>query len=178
MATWRMRPTFDLQVGLGVQEVERALGAALVPDGRIVGRVLTRQVEMTVDQERHHTWSPHLNLIVWEDEEGVRLEGKFGPSPKVWTLFMALYAVCVFTGGAALIMASSQVLLGQPPWALWVAAAMACALVVVYGIATVGKSLGHDQMLELCAFVTESVEQHLASEDEGAYIGRGCEGAL
>jgi len=127
------------------------------PDCPFAIRMFTHQVEITVAPEQQHYWSPHLNLLVWESDAGARLEGRFGPSPRVWTMFMAMYGATIITAFVGATFGFSQVILGLSPWGIYLAVGMVLAVIAIYVGAQMGQRLGEDQMRELHGFVTNTV---------------------
>lgn len=68
-------------------------------------------------------------------------------------MFVAIYAVVVLFGVAALMYAAAQWILGQDPWALWGVPGAVVLWLIVYLSAFYGQGLGRDQMYELRSFV-------------------------
>lgn len=158
-----MRPRFRVPVRGDAQSARRRLQAALKAEGcRLKGGRVGERFELTVPDEDRHYWSPHLSLV-FDDEDGeLTAEGRFGPHPHVWTMFVAIYAHVVFIGIAGAMYGFSQWMVGEHPWALWALPITALLAALVYLSAFYGQGLGSDQMYELRAFVEEVLEH----EDE------------
>lgn len=143
-----LRPRFVARLSCPVDEAMTRLGAALASaeNTSCVGRLFVKQVEVTVPDEAQHTWSPYLNLVLREAGDQAQLEGTFGPSPGVWTFFLALYAAFTLSGAAGLIVASSQWMLKQQPTGLVVTGACMVLLAITYGAGITGRQRAHAQM--------------------------------
>jgi hypothetical protein len=160
MTDARMRPRFATQLPHAPQRAYELLAQRLEqPHCPFHGNLLPQQIELKVPAPQHHFWSPQLVLVFRDAPDGAHalLEGRFGPGPEVWTLFMASYAALTFSGAAMLILASSQWTVGQSPWGAWVALACALGLAITYAVALIGRTLGTPQMRELRAFVDQTL---------------------
>ena len=158
----RIRPRFRVAVGGEPETARRRLERAVRAGGGGVrgGRVGDR-LELSIPREERHYWSPHLSVVIDEDGGVVVAEGRFGPHPHVWTMFLAIYAVVIFAGLAGAMYGLSQWVMGQSPWALWTVPASAVLWALVYLSAFYGQGLGREQMYRLRSFV----EDALATED-------------
>ena len=143
-----LRPRFVARLSCPVDEVMARVETALADEHNTtcVGRLFTRQIEVTVPDDDQHTWSPYLNLVLRESGEQAQLEGTFGPSPSVWTLFLALYAALTLSGAAGLIVALSQWTLKQQPTGLVVTGACMVLLALTYAAGIAGRQRAHAQM--------------------------------
>ncbi len=145
-----MRPKFVIRVALPAEEVLQRMDHFFAHGSRkIRGRVLGRHMYLTVPRERQRFWSPTLDVDVLPDERGCELRGYFGPLPNVWTMFLAMYAVLILVGGAALLIACSQFILGQSPSALL--ALPLCILLagLLYLASLSGQKISADQIREI-----------------------------
>lgn len=143
-----LRPRFVARLTCPVDEVMARLQRALADERNTtcVGRLFNRQVEVTVPDDDQHTWSPYLNLVLRESGEQAQLEGTFGPSPNVWTFFLALYAAFTLSGAAGLIVALSQWTLKQQPTGLVATGACMVLLALTYAAGLAGRQRAHAQM--------------------------------
>jgi hypothetical protein len=144
-----MRPRFEMTVSVDPDRALERLRDHLDTSGcPCRGDVYERQVEVRICEREHHTWSPGLNVLLDEtDEGGARLRGTFGPNPSVWTMFMAGYAVSGMTMGTGLLVLSSQMMLrGEERWGGWLLLAGVVGCALVYGLARIGQRLAAPQM--------------------------------
>lgn len=153
-----MRPRIELSVGMSPEAVLARLRERLSgPDCPCRGAVANRAIEISMCDVHRHLWSPVLSVEVQDGPEGATLRGRFGPSPNVWSLFVALYTTTAILGVAGLMYGLSQVTLGVSPWALWgvpVAAGVGAAL---YAASFIGQGLGAEQMFVLLDHLERAV---------------------
>lgn len=86
------------------------------------------------------------------------LEGRFGPHPHVWTMFVAIYAHIAFLAIGGSMYGISQWMLHESPWALWLVPGAGLLAGVVYLSAFYGQGLGSEQMYVLRSFVADALE--------------------
>ncbi len=163
----RMRPRFRRRLDLSPDEVmQRLRDCKEAGDCPYVTHFHEHQVELTIPKERHHFWSPYLNLLI-EDGEGVaHLDGRFGPNVGVWTMFLAAYTVLGIAAAVGVMIGLSQWSLDQPLTGFVVAGVCLAAIAVVYGIAMVGQRLASPQMSEIRAFIEGTFVQLETTSDE------------
>lgn len=161
-----MRPRFQLEIPLPPKDVHGRLESKLACGGcPCRATVLGNHVEVTIRDDLRHFWSPHLSLELQEAEQGAVLNGLFGPSPNVWTMFLAGYAFLVLTGFFAGVFGLVQLSLGEPAWGLALAAASFLGCAIPYAGSVVGRRLAAEQMELLRCFLEESLQlEHLRSE--------------
>ena len=98
-------------------------------------------------------------------------DGRFGPHPHVWTLYVAVHGVGAITTLGAAIFGFSQHLSGQSPWALWALPAAPVLAGLVWALAFVGQSLGANQMVQLRHFVDAVAESSVAERSVRVDVG-------
>lgn len=124
------------------------------------GAITRDQVCLTMEEQ--HIWSPQLAMTLREVQPGQTLiHGRFGPQPHLWTFIVALYAVCAFSGIAALMLAWSQMLVGSSPTGFAILAVAGLFALAGYLSSAVGQRLGAQQMHELHELLHRSLEGHL-----------------
>lgn len=133
-----------------------------MPDCPCRGMVadLQRVIDLRVQPEERHLWSPALNLHVEpaEDGDGSVVHGLIGPEPGVWT-GIAFATVGIGTGLLFLLtFGTVQLSLGHSPWALWLAGILAIALLAVWAISRTGKRLAEPQTVVLRHFLEDALE--------------------
>ena len=153
-----MRPRFSLKIPLAPSEVHERLESQLArAECPCRSSVVGKHVEVTLRDDLRHFWSPHLSLELNQDPAGSVLTGLFGPSPNVWTLFLAAYGFLGLTVFFAGILGLVQLSLGEPAWGLALAGGSLLACALPYAAAQVGRSLAAEQMEELRRFLRESL---------------------
>tara|TARA_R110002072_G_scaffold232062_3_gene389417 strand:+ start:563 stop:1042 length:480 start_codon:yes stop_codon:yes gene_type:complete len=153
-----MRPRFSLKIPLAPSEVHRRLESQLArSECPCQSSVVGKHIEVTIRDDLRHFWSPHLSLELNPDADGSVLAGLFGPSPNVWTLFLAAYGFLALTAFFSGILGLVQVSLGDPAWGLALAGGSILACALPYAASQVGRSLAAEQMEELRRFLRESL---------------------
>ncbi|MGF1467291.1 MAG: hypothetical protein ACFCGT_14285 [Sandaracinaceae bacterium] len=159
----RIRPRFSLPVQ-DVEAVRARILAGLRAEGcPFRGGAAGDYVELGLPEAEQHYWSPQLRLWFEIGDDGSAvLEGRFGPQPHVWTLYLALYAHLVFAAIAALMYGLSQMMLGRSPWALALVGVFALLIALVYLSAFYGQGLGSEEMFAMRTWLNE----HLDDDEE------------
>ena len=155
-----MRPRFVVTVPKTPAETLQQLHDTLdEPGGPITGSILDRHVRLRISEDQRTFWTPQLDVEVEPHEDGALVRGLFGPHPDIWTFFIATYAVMTFCGITGLLFGLVQWSLGWSPWALWSVPIAILMIGSVYVVALIGQRLGHDQMVQLRAFLDHSINQ-------------------
>lgn len=158
----RLRPRFSLVVPCHPALALARFRLRLREDGcPYTGVVTQNHMVLKIREADRHYWSPQLSVDADPHADGTLLRGHFGPSPNVWTLFLALYAGVVFTLVFAAMYATSQWLIAQPPTALWAFPAGALLLAGIYSVAWCGQHLAQTQMQQLGDFFDCAICQHV-----------------
>jgi hypothetical protein len=154
--TPRLRPRFESHVPLPANEVVARFSRAFeVKDGQIEGRVLGNHVRIGVSEGLRHIGSPQMELEVSEAGPFSKIEGRIGPNPQVWTLFLALHALVAIVGLGCTFFGLSQWLMDTTPWAL-IALPIGLALnLFIAGAAFIGQGLGADQTYLMRSFMDD-----------------------
>lgn len=153
-----LRPRFQITVPLTadaiVERFRRALGSPGCP---LVGGATMKHVQLAIPAAERTTWSPTLDLMISDTDQGALLHGRIGPHPHIWTMFLGLHALVAFAGLGGLMYGFAQWTIGSTPWALW---ALPIALVLhgfVAGAAFIGQGLGADQVHRVRTFVEDTL---------------------
>jgi hypothetical protein len=160
-----MRPRFQIGFAETPREILCRLKESLDrSDSAIEGELFGNHAVLRIPEEATHFWSPQLTIDVEPglDGDSAVINGLFGPRPAVWTLFMAMYSMWVFSGLFGLIIGLSQWSLGRSPVFLWSIPIAGLLCLVVYGLALYGQRLGYEQMVELRTFLESSVARDIA----------------
>jgi len=149
----RMRPLFRLRLPIAREHLLDTIRAGLAqPSSNIVGRVLRKHVELTVQPSAQHFWSPHLSVDLIDEGEDTVLRGRYAPHPHLWMFITAVYGLLGLGALCAGIFGFSQWTLGWNPWALWVLPACAVLVSLTWLASAVGQHLAEPQMHELQQF--------------------------
>ncbi len=165
MSTVHIRPSCVRSSPLTPEEVLQQIKENLAkPDAPCEGTVSFHHALLRVPDAQAHFWSPRLTVQVEEHENGSLLRCLFGPSPAVWTLFIAIYAAVGFGGMVALIWGYSQYTLGMDATVLWLAPIAAVIGLTAWVVAWFGQRLGHDQMVILQDFLKQTVDCRIVED--------------
>ncbi len=161
----RLRPRFGLRVKLAPDDVmERFEQLRTDRSHPCEIYLLDRQVEMTVDREQRHVWSPYLKMLLEEEGPHTILRGKFGPNINVWSLFLAAYAVLAITGSGGIILATSQLQIGQTPSGFLLSSVCLVLAVLVWVAGKIGQRWAYDQMVLIHRIVHDAFEGTVVDE--------------
>lgn len=156
MFSFRVRPKISCVTPMTQSEIYARFDTFLKETKKpLRGKKYRDHIQLQVAAEEEHYWSPILNIIFKDADNGTTVQGRFGPHPKVWTMFMFFYffgiALCFF----AAIFGGIQLQLGRNPWALWMLAAGLVLLILIYVAAQIGQRKGHAQTEWLLSFCSE-----------------------
>lgn len=153
------RPRFSLRSPLAPPELRQRVNAMVRSSPRVRGIAFDHRIELAIDGDEHHFWSPQLVVDVRaRDDGGADLDARFGPDPYVWALYLLSYGALLVVTFFAAIFGIAQWTIGQAPTALAVAPVAAIAAGLVYGASFVGQGLGSEQMYFLRSTLTSLAE--------------------
>ncbi|MFT7521323.1 MAG: hypothetical protein ACI9MC_003474 [Kiritimatiellia bacterium] len=150
----RSPPLVDLQTETSPAKVLDTFRSCLGTDNcALDGSVGTKEMSLVLRGEDKHVFSPWVSLQAYPGRGGTRLRGRMGPHPKLWTLFVFIYAVwsAVFLSGA--VYGYVQLVLGQEPFAFWIALGGVVGQGCACSIDLYGRSKGRKQMHLLHGFL-------------------------
>lgn len=154
-----LRPHFDLYVGLPPDDVMIRLRARFEAGKRDwVGHSTGHHGQLVVPRAQRHLWSPWLTFDATEQEGGTLLSGRFAPHPSIWTMYMAMYGIVVFTMFGLGCFGLSQWMADEAPTMLWSLPIGLVLLAVLYASAFVGQGLTAEQMAGMRAFIEGTFE--------------------
>lgn len=119
-------------------------------------------MELMFKPEYRHYWSPRLSLEFEGQEQKTVIRGLIGPHPNVWTMFMALYGVCVLLSFVGAMLAYSQWSLGQSPWGMYGVMGACGGAMLLYMASLLGQRMALEQTIRL----RRALEESLASLPE------------
>lgn len=159
------RPRFTLHSPHSFATLRERVRAFVKQTPTIRGTAYEGLIELSIDGNDHHFWSPQILARVKDNGDGTStLDARFGPDPHVWALYVFVYATLLLVAIFALVWGFVQSTLGQPPRAALVAPAALVAAGLVYGASFVGQGLGSEQMYLL----RSTLEKLARGEDPSA----------
>ena len=160
-----LRPTFELPVEVSRNLAIDRLANAYQEVGNPQAFFMHGEYgELHLPKEQHRLWSPHLSFYVTEDNATTLVRGRFAPRPDVWTLVWILYLLLAFTAFFSLIMAVSQIAIGENSIWHWITIVSLTAIGLIYLIANVGQSWSSDQMEQLRSQLNQILSEKVVSE--------------
>jgi hypothetical protein len=110
------RPRFTLKSKLAPTEIRKRVNAMIQSSPRVRGIAFDHRIEIAIDGDEHHFWSPQLVIDVKAEEGGAELEARFGPDPYVWALYLLSYGgLLVLTFFASMFGIASSSSTRPPP---------------------------------------------------------------
>lgn len=152
------RPRFELRTRFPPAEVRARVQAMIEGSPRLRGIAFEHRLEIAIDGEEHHFWSPQVVVDVKPVEGGALLTARFGPDPYVWALYLLVYVSLSVVTFFASLFGAVQWWLAQTPTAFFVAPAAAALAGLAYGASFVGQGLASEHMYFLRATLTDAVE--------------------
>jgi hypothetical protein len=157
------RPRFEIDSKLSPQALARRVQRFIQSSDRVRGLAQETRIELAIDGDEHHFWSPQLVATVTLGPDGrAHVAARFGPDPYVWVLYLLAYMGLSILTLIALAFGFAQLTLKQPPTALYVAPGAAVLAALVYGASYVGQGFGSDQMY----FLRTTLKNLAEAEDE------------
>ena len=157
-----MRPPFTLTVPFSREEAIRRLSEGFAVSAcPCRGSTASGHVTVMICDRERKLFSPTLDLEIEDRGEGgaagAVLEGRFGPHPHLWTLYVAMYAVLTFLLIGGLVLGMAQQALGQSAAPMLTVPLALVLGVGLYGSALVGQRLAAHQMATLDAFLRDNL---------------------
>ena len=119
------------------------------------GKVVDDHIVVDVAKADEHFWSPQLQLEILEnDDKTSAVKGLFGPKPQLWSLFMFIHFGVALAFAVFATMLYTDISLNQDyTLSLILTIAMPILWILFYLFGRWGKKKGHNQMVELDAFM-------------------------
>ncbi len=158
MTSFRIRPRFRQIRQEDPVTIEREIKEKLKGRQReITGVFIPGHITLRIHPDHRHFWSPQLTLSLESTDDGMVINGLYGPNPTVWAVFFLGYAtlgIILLIAGMLLL---SQQMLGieAPLW--WIIPACIGAGLLLYLIAQAGQKIGASQMYDLHYFYQETM---------------------
>ena len=129
--------------------------------GQIKGKIVGSLVVLDIIDAHSHYWSPQMSFRVEEDEfnPGTTIvAGLIGPTPRVWTLFVFIYAALAITGFFVSSHGVSKWMLDEYSHTIWAFPIAIVLMFTAYLAGREGESLGADQIEFLKQFMRDSLK--------------------
>ncbi len=149
----QLRPSFRHRSAHSASEAETRLADALTSQATCRGRMRDGRLEVSVVSDEPAFWAPELRARVTEEDGSAIVKGYYSPKTETWTLFLAIYALTVFSTGVGTVFGLAQWQLGSHAWALWSLPIGVFAVACVWLGARIGQRLGSDDMRTIEAFI-------------------------
>lgn len=169
MTDFRMRPRFDVPLSIMSEEGLKRFKEALNKEDCIYnGQFRKNHVILHINPSEKHLWSPFLDMEFVEDEnqKGATVHGVIGPSPEVWTAFMAGHFGILFLVFVASVLGYSQWSLEQKPWGWYGLPILLLLSVLWYSLSLFGKKMASPQMEGLCDFFEEALSEAILPSEK------------
>lgn len=144
-----IRPTTIREHPASPESLGRAIHDRFARENDVLVRSVGPHIILTHARHLRRFWSPWLSIELEPTSDGTRVVAKFMPHPSLWTGFALGYlavGVLFFLAG---FFAVAQLILGQHPWAAWIAAACAGTLLGMFAVAKIGQGLAQVPMADL-----------------------------
>lgn len=149
-----MRPPLIETIPLSREEATRRLREELnTASCPCTGAVSSGHVSVAIREEQRQFFSPSLDLHLYDDPAGARLDGHFGPHPDVWTLYVAVYATLGAVSIGVTMWSASQWMIGGSTATLLALPGLLVLAGLVYLSALIGQRLAADQMTLIDGFL-------------------------
>jgi len=148
-AAYRMRPRFQVLLSLGRDEALEILEKGFEQESQNwIGKMRGNHAQIMIPTEKQKFWSPSMSLEFVETEtEGVtKVYALLGPSPAVWTGFMAGYTALIFLFFVCSTLGYSQWSLKKSPWGFYMLPVICLMFFCWYALSWFGKRLAREQM--------------------------------
>jgi len=147
---FQIRPSFNLTSHASVEDIcSRFKVILLTKNGDFSGKVRHGYISLFPAPHNSHYWSPHLSVIVEEDEDDPNqtvLRGLYGPAPNVWTMFVFFYAIIALATVIISVIGLANRSLGESSAILWALPVLLLILISIYATSYFGQRKGHEQI--------------------------------
>ncbi|WP_435261604.1 GTP-binding protein [Tenacibaculum sp. nBUS_03] len=152
-----LKPRFQIDFDMNADFLLEKLKKNIDGNQRFKMKSIDNHIIVDVPEKENHYWSPQLQVEIEElTENRSKIKGLFGPKPQVWTLFMFIHfgvAISVLIFGVVIY--SNWSLKKSTLFPIVMLVVLSLLWIVLYGIGTIGKSIGKKQMDELKEFTKQ-----------------------
>lgn len=155
-----LRPRFSLT---SIEDPEKLLTKFESVGKNAKDFVLSRiddHIFIRIPKSKQHFWSPQLHLEIYKiEDQPTVIKGLYGPSPKVWTLFMFLHFIVgtLFIGASIWLYTNLKL---DRPYILQIVTLIVLFILwfVLYFSGRIGKQTGKKEMLALQDFFNQTIK--------------------
>jgi hypothetical protein len=166
MSSFRIRPRFSQTVNLKPETVQERIAAKIESGNH--GCTVKRfpgYLTLRIPDAEQHFWSPQLTLSLDPTDQGTtQINGIYGPSTNVWSMFLYGYLLIGTLGLFTAILGIVQAVVGIFAWGLIPFFILLTLAIALYLFAQFGQKLGARQTYTLHlayeAAIGETVEIH------------------
>lgn len=129
--------------------------------GLVKARLIDNHIVLDIIDKDSHYWSPQMNFRIEEDEYNPGtsiIAGLIGPTPKVWTMFVFIYAALAIAGFFISSHGVSQWMLDKYSHTIWAFPIAIVLMFTAYLAGREGESLGADQVEFLKQFIRDALK--------------------
>lgn len=157
-----IRPRFKIICKHPVEEIrDRFKQLSEQSRAHLKVKMIQDHIILDIKEEESHYWSPQMNFRIEEDEFNpgtTIIAGLIGPTPKVWTLFVFIYASLAIVGFFISSHGVSKWMLGEYSHSIWAFPIALVLMLTAYLVGREGESLGADQVEFLKDFVRKALK--------------------
>lgn len=177
MKTLILGPTFVLPATEPPEAVAQRLGDWVEDSASpFVGGRQGLHFQLAVPPAQRHRWSPWLTIEVCEplaampelpatvvgSDDGrptsAEVFGRFNPSPAIWTGYVLVSIALLTIGLGAAMWGVAQLMMQNPPTALWAVAACVVVFALMWSVSAAGQRLATDEMQAMKAAVEQALQ--------------------
>ncbi len=164
MTSFRIRPRFKYLSPLSQEEIKQKIRHQLKNTDRCFAIFLSNQIKLKINSKEEHYWSPQLHLTLEAPEEGngTIIRGLYGPNPRVWTVFVFVYALLSTVLLFVSIFAFSKISLGQKTPIVWAIPIICLLIFATYIASQIGQKIGAEQTYTLHHFFEACIENKVS----------------
>lgn len=146
-----LRPCFEHIVELSRDEARTRLVQTFAqPSAGFEVHEFPDFIGLHIRETERRFWSPRLFLVLdATDGHTTRIQGTYGPEIEMWSGFVYGYLMLGLLGIFSSVLGTSQLLIHQTPWGLWVFGAMLVTAALLFLGSRVGLRLGAGQAVRL-----------------------------
>lgn len=177
MKTLILGPTFVLPVAEPPEAIAHRLGDWVDSSASpFVGHRQGLHLQVAIPPAQRHRWSPWLTIEVREplaampdlpatvvaSEDGrpnaAEVFGRFNPNPAIWTGYVLVSLALLTIGLGAAMWGVAQLMMENPPTALWAVAACVVVFTLMWSVSAAGQRLAADEMHAMKSAVERAVK--------------------
>ncbi|MCB0516888.1 MAG: hypothetical protein R2798_09685 [Chitinophagales bacterium] len=156
-----LKPRFSIEVTEDKKTIIQKFKDKLkAQDCKYHSKISDDHIFIDLPQEEQKIWSPQLEVVIEEKDNGSLIRGLFAPKPSMWTLFIFLHFVDATFFLIALSIYYANSVMGNSN-TIWIIAMIACVVAwgLLYIIGQMGKKKSKEQIDGLKKFLIQNLEK-------------------